>query len=197
MSIEGGRRDRKKAETRRALSEAATRLFLRHGYDRVSVADVAAEADTAVTTLFAHFPDGKQALVFGGGEDRATAMATAIRERGSDTDALSAVEEFIRARGPFGQTPRGEERAVFALIAATPSLRDYARRRWVDCEDVLTATLAQELRLPAEPDARSLARFALEAPQVAGHAEDPSAALRAVFAALRRGWRVGQNVAKD
>ena len=188
MTTGVGRRERKKAETQRALSRAATRLFLDRGYDAVSVADVAAEADTAVTTLFAHFPDGKQALVFGGGEDRAAAITAAIRQRDPGVDPLAALERFIHTRGPFGQTPNGEHEALFDLIAETPALRDYARRRWVDCEDTLTATLAQELALPPEPHARSLARFALEAPQIAGRADDPAAALTDVFASLRRGW---------
>lgn len=175
-------------QTRRALSEAAARLFLERGYDAVSVADVADAADTSVTTLFSYFPEGKQALVFGGGEDRAAALVEAVRDRDRGVDALAALEQFIRTRGPFGQAPSGGQRAVFELIATTPALRDFARRRWVDCEDPLTALLAEELGLAAEPDARSLARFALEAPQVAGRADDPGVALATVFAALRRGW---------
>ncbi|MDQ3767496.1 MAG: TetR/AcrR family transcriptional regulator, partial [Actinomycetota bacterium] len=64
-----GRRERKKAETRRALSGAAVRLFLERDFDEVTVAEVAEEADTAVTTLFNHFPDGKDALLFDRDED--------------------------------------------------------------------------------------------------------------------------------
>ncbi|WP_147264659.1 TetR/AcrR family transcriptional regulator, partial [Streptomyces sp. NBRC 110611] len=58
-----GRRERKKAQTRKALADAALRLFLERGYDGVSVKDVAEAADVSVTTLFKHF-SGKEALVF-------------------------------------------------------------------------------------------------------------------------------------
>ena len=58
-----GRRERKKAATRQALADAALRLFLEHGYDQVTVRDIAEAADVSTTTLFKHFP-GKEALVF-------------------------------------------------------------------------------------------------------------------------------------
>ncbi|TXI00035.1 MAG: TetR family transcriptional regulator [Rhizobium sp.] len=34
-------RDRKKEMTRQAISDVATRLFVEHGFDKVSVADIA------------------------------------------------------------------------------------------------------------------------------------------------------------
>ena len=64
-----GRRERKKAQTRRALADAAMRLFTERGYDNVGVREVAEEADVAVTTLFKRFPS-KEALVFDGDADR-------------------------------------------------------------------------------------------------------------------------------
>lgn len=63
-----GRRERKKAATRQAIADAALELFLEHGFDRVSVRDVAEKADVSTTTLFAHFPS-KESLVFDREED--------------------------------------------------------------------------------------------------------------------------------
>ena len=62
-----GRRERKKAQTRQALSDAALELFLRRGYDQVTVAEIATAADTALATVFKHFPDGKESLIFDDG----------------------------------------------------------------------------------------------------------------------------------
>ncbi|GLX93398.1 substrate-binding domain-containing protein [Herbidospora sp. NBRC 101105] len=57
------RRERKKAETRRAITGAALRLFAERGFAAVTVADVATEADVAVKTVFNYFP-AKEQLFF-------------------------------------------------------------------------------------------------------------------------------------
>ncbi len=54
MTVVGGR-ERKKLATRAALREAALRLALRDGVDRVTVDQIAAEADIAVRTFFNYF----------------------------------------------------------------------------------------------------------------------------------------------
>ena len=180
-------RERKKVRTRRAIHEAAVRLFLERGFDQVTVADVAAEAETAVTTLFKYFPDGKVALAFPYDEDRPTALRDAIRSRPTGTDALTAVEKFIRARGPFGPD-RTISDAVLQLIVTTPALRAYARQKWTDCEDTLAEVLAAERGCEVNPEVRALARFMLETPEIAGQEPDPGAAVGTIFGHLRAGW---------
>ncbi len=59
----GGRRERKKRQTRQAISDVATTLFLERGFDAVTVAEVARAADVAVQTVFNHFPT-KEDLFF-------------------------------------------------------------------------------------------------------------------------------------
>src|ERR1700704_4199032 len=96
-----GRRERKKAATRQALSAAARRLFLERGFDKVTVAEIADAADTAVSTLFAHFPGGKEALILGDGNEREQALTTAVRERPGGVSILQALRDFLATRGPF------------------------------------------------------------------------------------------------
>lgn len=50
-----GRRERKKAATREAISDVATQLFMERGFDRVTVAEVAEAADVSIKTVFNHF----------------------------------------------------------------------------------------------------------------------------------------------
>jgi tetracycline repressor-like protein len=64
MSIPSGRRQRKKDETRRAIAEAAMRLFLENGYEQVTIAQIADVADVSVNTVFNYFPT-KEDLFFG------------------------------------------------------------------------------------------------------------------------------------
>lgn len=182
-----GLRERKRARTRRALHEAALRLFLARGFDAVTVAEIAEEADVALTTLFSYFPAGKVALVFEHEEDRVAALMQAIRDRPTETDPLQAVHAFMETRLPF-DTGDAYARDVLNLIYTTPQLRAYVRAKWTDCEDELTSVLA-ETRPDAEGTSlRALARFVLEIPDVAAREASPRDTLATVFENLRRGW---------
>ncbi|HET6510036.1 MAG TPA: TetR family transcriptional regulator [Baekduia sp.] len=195
-----GRRERKKLQTRQALAEAALKLILERGYDAVTVAEIAEEADTAVTTLFKHFPEGKESLIFHGGvelelgmglsEDRSAALAAAIRERGEGVRVLDAIEAFIGARGAFAGQQRSERfRKQLRLVAETPALRAYALRLWMDCQDAVIAEMAAATgRDVGDPALRALARFALETPNLFGTERGARAALHDVFDRLRAGW---------
>ncbi|PWE53397.1 TetR family transcriptional regulator [Metarhizobium album] len=50
------RRTRKRLATRQAISDAAARLFDAHGFDRVTVDEIAEAADVGRMTVFNHFP---------------------------------------------------------------------------------------------------------------------------------------------
>jgi AcrR family transcriptional regulator len=87
-----GLRERKKRETRDAISSAAMRLFADHGFVTVTVADVAREANVSEKTVFNYFP-AKEDLVFGKGMQRTDELIDAVRARPRDT---SLVEPFRR-----------------------------------------------------------------------------------------------------
>ncbi|ATY11471.1 transcriptional regulator [Amycolatopsis sp. AA4] len=188
--VNTGRRERRKLETRRKLDEVALRLFLKHGYDGVTVAQIAEEADISVATLFAHVPDGKDALIFDDGSERRAGIVAAVRDRAPAEPVLDALHRFFAARGPYSTDLPPEHAPKRDLIVQTPALREYARRLWHSCEPELTTALAEESGLPADdPAVRALARFVLEIPDLTGTAADPSAALASVFALLKSGWR--------
>ncbi|MCK2242092.1 MULTISPECIES: TetR/AcrR family transcriptional regulator [unclassified Crossiella] len=184
-----GRRERKKAATRQALADAALRLFLERGFDQVTVAQIAEAADTAVSTLFAHFPGGKEALILGDGAERAAALTAAVRERPVASSILVALKEFLATRGPFHPDPGPDYRRRTDLVVATPALRAHARTLWTGAEAALTRVLAAETgRAEDDLSLRLLARYVLEIPDLAARADDPRAALDTAFAHLERGW---------
>ncbi len=182
-----GRRERKKAATKQALSEAALRLFLERGFDGVTVAEIADAADTAVSTLFVHFPGGKEALVLGDSVEREAALTAAVRERGEGMSILDALRDFLATRGPFAPARSREFQQRTDLVLATPALRAYARTLWTSCETALTQVIAEETGRD-DLSLRLAARFVLEIPDVAAGERDPRAALETAFTHLRRGW---------
>lgn len=181
-----GRRERKKAATRRALADAALRLFLERGYDAVGVKEIAEAADVAVTTLFKHFP-GKEALVFDLDEDIEARLVAAVRERPPGWSIPRALREHITERAVTPGDGEGAEMA--ALVERTPALREYARRMWLRHETALARAIAAEVGAPpGDPACAALARFALDADGLLEGRDDVPGAARAVFGLLEHGW---------
>ncbi|WP_112262949.1 TetR/AcrR family transcriptional regulator [Lentzea terrae] len=183
-----GRRERKKAATKEALASAARRLFLERGFDQVTVAEIAEAADTAVSTLFVHFPGGKEALVLGDRSEREQSLTAAVKERPEGVSILQALHDFLATRGPFDPAPSPEARRVADLVIATPALRAYARSLWTGCETALAQVIADETGHEIDFGLRQLARYVLEIPDLAGTDPTPPAALTAAFARLQRAW---------
>src|SRR3954452_18873696 len=87
-----GLRERKKRATRETILVEAMALFGEHGYDSVTVADVARAAGVSEKTGFTYSP-AKEALVFSEGKARRDALIDAIRTR---PPGASLVEPFRR-----------------------------------------------------------------------------------------------------
>jgi AcrR family transcriptional regulator len=188
VSEAGGRRERKNAQTRAALADAALRLFLEKGYDAVSVKEIADAVDISVPTVFNHVPDGKQALMFDDGAERRENLLAAVRGRADGQSVMAALREFIAGRGPFVADATPEFRRRTDLIMTTPALRGYTRKLWISCEEPLAAAIATEMgRPPDDLTARAVARYVLEIPEFVGDAADPVDALHAVFDLLEYG----------
>ncbi|MFG1926024.1 TetR/AcrR family transcriptional regulator [Cryptosporangium sp. NPDC048952] len=182
-----GRRERKKAATRQAIADAALRLFLEHGYDRVSIRDIADAADVSTTTLFKHFT-GKEALVFDMDEDREAALVDAVRQRPAGQSIVDALREHVHEHSlAIAAHPQIAE--FNALVDGTPALRAYSERMWSRHADALSAAIAAEVGAESDDVASAaLARFVLEIPAVLRGRDDPAAAVDTIFDLLRSGW---------
>ncbi|WNI26597.1 TetR/AcrR family transcriptional regulator [Streptomyces sp. ITFR-16] len=192
MTTPIGRRERKKAATRKALADAALRLFCAHGYDAVTLHDVAEAADVSTTTLLKHFP-GKEALVFDEEADQEAGLVAAVRDRAPGTtipQALCAQVKRARVRSA-GSDPA--YRDFLDLVTGTPALSDYAHRMWMRHQDALARAIAADIGAPADdPRCAALARFALESSALAHDAADAGHAVDVAFDLLEHGWDGGR-----
>jgi AcrR family transcriptional regulator len=161
-----GLRERKKEQTRRAISEAAHRLFARRGFDAVTVADVAREADVSEGTVFNYFPT-KEDLFYGQMETFEAELVAAVRDRGPGQSALAAFRDFVVERGRGLSAPERADviEQAARLIDASPALQARERELVAQSTDELAAVLAEEVGAPAgdvEPKAVATALMGVQ-----------------------------------
>ena len=140
-AMELGRRERKKQQTRHAISDVATRLFLERGFDAVTVAEVARAADVAVQTVFNHFP-AKEDLFF----DESgwwLGPAQAIREAPAEADPIDVLEAHYLAgtRDRFEVGHLATWKQFVRTIENSPALEARRRLQAAELETTLTAAL--------------------------------------------------------
>lgn len=185
-----GRRERKKAATRKTISDVATMMFLERGFDNVSIREVADAADVSPTTVFAHFPQ-KEALVFDEDDEQRDRLVGAVRERAAGTTINRAIHDFYLAEVRVNLAEHGDEvaRTFLRFLNETPALREYAARMWLRHEVALAEAIADELGLP-EPTAeiRVYSRFVLQMQILVNESDDQLGTLEAGFAVLENGW---------
>lgn len=151
-----GLRERKKARTRRAISEAAIALFLERGYDAVSVAEVAEAAEVSKRTLFAYFPT-KDDLVLHRFADHEDEAARVVRARSAGEAPLEALHTHQRAalerRDPIsGLCDVPAVVAFHRLVAETPALRSALLRYLARGVDALASALLEANDGVAHPE---------------------------------------------
>ena len=94
-TTDGGLRERKKRQTRDAISRTATELFARQGFEQTTIADVAREAGVAKMTVTNYFAL-KEDLVFDLRAEIVDRLAAAVRTR-------EAAHPPVRARRDPGR----------------------------------------------------------------------------------------------
>ncbi|MEV4635725.1 helix-turn-helix domain-containing protein [Actinoplanes sp. NPDC049548] len=92
---EPGLRERKKAATRQALHEAAVRLAIAHGVDKITVEAIADEAGVSRRTFSNYFANKEEALLHGD-HRRISALVGIVRARPADETPWIALTRAAR-----------------------------------------------------------------------------------------------------
>jgi AcrR family transcriptional regulator len=150
-----GLRARKKARTHDAIADAAISLFLTHGFDQVSVTDIAAAAEVSKPTLFRYFPS-KEDLVLHRFADHKGEAARVVRDREPGVPAMTALHRhFVDGLNRYDPvTGLNDHPGVVAfhrLVFGTPSLAGRLTQYVLEDEEALAGALGQgiEARLRA------------------------------------------------
>jgi AcrR family transcriptional regulator len=145
-----GLRERKKRRTRETIVAVATRLFVEHGYEATTTAQIADAAEVSSSTFFKYFPT-KADVVFSLFDAVIESADRRVLGRPAGESAADAVVAWIADDLPEVEAPYAELiRESDRLVASDPELQDQHRLRSARFEDVLAAAFAGDLGEPAD-----------------------------------------------
>src|ERR1700733_11952451 len=168
-----GLRERKKQQTREALSWAALRLAVERGFDGVLVEDIAAEAGVSPRTYNNYFSSKAEAITWRHLE-RARRTADLLRERPSGEPLWESITSAVLAQvGDDQARPDPEWTAGVRLMISEPELHGEFLKAGAAADQECAVAIAERTGTDAGRDLypRLLGAAAGAAPQAA---KDPA-----------------------
>ncbi|WP_328453643.1 TetR/AcrR family transcriptional regulator [Amycolatopsis sp. NBC_00438] len=153
------RRERKKAQTRARIQEAALELFASQGYRETTIAQIAASADVATRTVTLHFP-AKDDLLFADDPFTPESLGRHLRERQS-ASTLETLRDWMHTTMRELDASDLEQEADPAqvwrrralrarLLMEDDDLRGRARAGYRDLEVLVAAGIGEDIGRPAD-----------------------------------------------
>ncbi|HEV2713470.1 MAG TPA: TetR family transcriptional regulator [Gaiellaceae bacterium] len=140
-----GLRERKKQRTRELIADTARELFLERGFDAVTVAEIAREADVDTKTVYNYFPS-KPELFYHRLEEFEQAMIDAVRDREAGVSILAAFGRFVLdQQGVLGRADASDRlRAITRTIVESPTLLAHEQQVFARFTASLAEAIADE-----------------------------------------------------
>lgn len=126
-------------------------LFSTHGYDEVTITQIAERAGITRRSYFRYFPD-KREVLFARSEQLPPVMAEAVRAVEAEADPLSAALRAIRETGALLVTRIERTAERRAVISASAELRERERTKLAAVTAVLGEALQDRGASPAEAE---------------------------------------------
>jgi AcrR family transcriptional regulator len=140
-----GLRERRKQQTRQAISDVATGMFAARGFDRVTIAEVAEAAGVAKMTVTNYFPR-KEDLVFDRAEGIIRHLADVVTARAPGESMLAAIRRDYAAAVARADVTLGLSSPEFArMITGSPALNSRALEMLDQREQALGDAIEAEL----------------------------------------------------
>jgi AcrR family transcriptional regulator len=161
-----GLRERKKAATRLAISDVATRLFIERGFDFVTVAEIAEAANVAKMTVFNYFPR-KEDLFFDREDEGRSLIREALLKRARGESPLIAlqnlVHKLVEQEHPFAKFTAGTAR-FWHTVSQSPALSARVRELRDEFVNDVGEMLADSAQRPhPDPEAQLFVSMAVAA----------------------------------
>ncbi|MPY55656.1 TetR family transcriptional regulator [Streptomyces spongiae] len=151
MASTNGLRDRRRRQTRRDIHAAALWLAREHGFDKITVDMISAEAGVSPRTFFNYFPN-KEAAVLPGPTELPEGLAAQFITRGAahPREVLADLTQLLVRDLADNAPQRQEMHAVFALTRSHPALLAAMLARFDSFQRSIAEAVAQ--RLEQRPD---------------------------------------------
>lgn len=157
---EEGLRERKKAQTRQGIRDAAVRLFTEHGYHRTTVADIADAAGVSPRTFFGYFPT-KESVLVAEVEPALTRLEALLLDPARPHPALRVLRDWLEQDLLLQPTAPELDDLLDELVASDTRTAGGAGLQYMErVRDALTAALARDLDGPPEDPRPAIAAAA-------------------------------------
>jgi AcrR family transcriptional regulator len=145
-----GRRERRKRETRKHIADSGMALFLAHGFDNVTVSEIAELSGVSRMTVFNYF-QRKEDIFFDRIEDGFELSAQVIRDRPAGETITGAARrtmlEMSKARHPLSGLLDGGHQ-FWNLVVLSPALKARVREAADEWQRLLARLIAEDLAAP-------------------------------------------------